>query len=937
MTVGALTPEISYVENGVTLIFAVPFRYLSASALAVSRVVDGVETALAEGADWSATAGPTDAGGALTLTATVAGATLRILRDTSRAQQTDYASGDSFPAESHEKELDRLAMVDQEQDATLADIKMRALLVPIGELAPPVDSLDLADGMVLGIANGRVVPVANDPAAAADGAAAAQAAKSAAQIAAASATDQAAIATAQAGLASTAASAAGVAEANAEAAASLAMTYGGTKGWESWPALAASPAPTAGTLALVFTDTGTHTDPVVGGTVSNSGLFSYSTAPAGYKRIGSTQAALAAASAALANGWARALGEDGTYSEAFLDNTALTTINLTDGAAITYTPTNNATNLQIAQATAARTVLYSTLNLAPVEQRITLRCNVTAAASAGNGAGICFYNSAGDFTAFYYQANGWFRQHSEAGLSNLSLTLDAWAGATVIDYVVDLFADGTARLSVTLNGGKTWHFGGLTSVPLGAIKLVVCDTMTVQFSMTQAAVPAFVSAEINNGILPAATPYEGLLKASKINPPPGLDPAITAEISCHRLDAARAFSNLSLGSRLSIYDPRVSVIYVDVAAGNDVNPGTAALPIKRLSTALNRAVGGKVKILAKGGTYQGLSSFNQTVITAIDQLEVVSSDGAKVISSSHETIAWTLDTGTTYFGTFTNVFYSAFDAATVDANGDYLRLTDAGTLAACRVTVGSYYKTGTTIYVNLGRVVDANVRIYTGVGGGGTGNFYYKKAGGSVYLENVELHGGYYGAYVLADIAAPLTYFRHRGCAFKYALTNGMVTQGRILAIGQESIAAWNTEDGFVYHYYSTPLGIPLGIEVNCIGRSNGWNSTGTNNGSTTHDGGQMVRVNCSYSNNQNRQIHDVNGSLSWMVGCTVSAPRAGAICNYSFGLVGFTASIAYLDGCSSLGTWDLETLGVGSTIYRSGFTSDGANVAGANIVSYVP
>ena len=659
-----------------------------------------------------------------------------------------------------------------------------------------------------------------------------------------------------------------------------------------------------------------------------------------YKNVGgvatSQSLSFPSLSALLVNG-ARAMAATGVYTENFNDNTGPTTINLTDGAGITFTSTNNADDIEIDQATAARTVLYSTLNTATVEQRITLRCDVTAAASAGNGVGICFYGGAGDYSAYYYQANGWFRQHTQAGLSSLSLGLDAWSGATLIEYVVDIFSDGTARLSVMLDGGKTWHFGGLTSVPLSAIKLVVADTMTVNFSMTQGTIPTFVTSEINNGILPASTPYEGLLGALEITPPASLDSAITDEVKVYRFDSTRAFSNLSLGSQLSIYDPHVSVVYVDVSTGNDANPGTAASPIKKLSTALTRCIGGKVKIMANGGTYNNTNGFNQTVVTDIDQLEVVSWDGNPVISTCYETISWTLDTGTTYSGTHTNVFYSAFDAATVDANGDYLRLTDAGSLAACRTTTGSYYKTGTTVYINLGRVPDSDVRIYTGVGGSGTGNFYYKKVGGSVYLEDVEVHGGYYGAYLLAETAGNLSYFRHRRCAFKYALTNGLSTQGRILAVGQESAAAYNTEDGFVYHYYSTPLGIPLCIEVDCTARSNGWNAIGTNNGSTNHDGGHSLRVNGTYTNNQNRQIHDVNGSLTWMAGSAVTAPRAGAASNYSFGLSGYTASIAYLDGCTSSGTYDLETAGTGSTIYTSNFTTNGTNVAGANVLTYTP
>lgn len=64
----------------------------------------------------------------------------------------------------------------------------------------------------------------------------------------------------------------------------------------TWAALAAATDMVAGDRATVTTaDTGTHTDPVAGGTVSNSGIFAYSASPAGWQRIGNTSAADAAA------------------------------------------------------------------------------------------------------------------------------------------------------------------------------------------------------------------------------------------------------------------------------------------------------------------------------------------------------------------------------------------------------------------------------------------------------------------------------------------------------------------------------------------------------------------------------------------------------------------------------------------------------------------
>ena len=68
---------------------------------------------------------------------------------------------------------------------------------------------------------------------------------------------------------------------------SIEAAVAGNMNAETWAILAANP----GTRSLQpgsvpTTDAGTHTDPVVGGTVANSGSFRWSVSPAGWKRIG---------------------------------------------------------------------------------------------------------------------------------------------------------------------------------------------------------------------------------------------------------------------------------------------------------------------------------------------------------------------------------------------------------------------------------------------------------------------------------------------------------------------------------------------------------------------------------------------------------------------------------------------------------------------------
>lgn len=90
------------------------------------------------------------------------------------------------------------------------------------------------------------------------------------------------------------------AQAAAEAASELAQTTAGGTVYATWADLAAATGMTAGDSAVVFEDAGTHTDPVVGGTVANAGIYIYSASPAGWERVADTEAVKAADSAVAA-------------------------------------------------------------------------------------------------------------------------------------------------------------------------------------------------------------------------------------------------------------------------------------------------------------------------------------------------------------------------------------------------------------------------------------------------------------------------------------------------------------------------------------------------------------------------------------------------------------------------------------------------------------
>lgn len=118
MTVSSTTVAVVYSGNGSTTVFSVTFPFYEISVYEISAA--GAITAKSVGTHYTLTGGSGATGTLTMLVAPASGARLVIERATSRLQAVDYSEGDDFSAETNEKALDRLAMVNAEQDAWMA-------------------------------------------------------------------------------------------------------------------------------------------------------------------------------------------------------------------------------------------------------------------------------------------------------------------------------------------------------------------------------------------------------------------------------------------------------------------------------------------------------------------------------------------------------------------------------------------------------------------------------------------------------------------------------------------------------------------------------------------------------------------------------------------------------------------------------------------------
>ena len=115
MTISSEVSRITYAGNGATTVFAIPFYFLADTDVVILSVTAaGVSTTLVLSTNYTLTgAGVLGGGSATLLLAPITGRTIIIYRNVAATQTTDYQPNDPFPAETHERALDKLTMIAQ--------------------------------------------------------------------------------------------------------------------------------------------------------------------------------------------------------------------------------------------------------------------------------------------------------------------------------------------------------------------------------------------------------------------------------------------------------------------------------------------------------------------------------------------------------------------------------------------------------------------------------------------------------------------------------------------------------------------------------------------------------------------------------------------------------------------------------------------------------
>lgn len=131
MTVSSQISQVEYASDGVTVSFPIPFYFLENTHIqVVINDAAGNIYPVVINVDYTVAGAGNQAGGSLLFSvAQPSGRDITIMRSVPATQLTDYQPNDDFPAETHERALDKLTMLVQ-QTFGLLD---RALLRPLGK------------------------------------------------------------------------------------------------------------------------------------------------------------------------------------------------------------------------------------------------------------------------------------------------------------------------------------------------------------------------------------------------------------------------------------------------------------------------------------------------------------------------------------------------------------------------------------------------------------------------------------------------------------------------------------------------------------------------------------------------------------------------------------------------------------------------------------
>lgn len=348
---------------------------------------------------------------------------------------------------------------------------------------------------------------------------------------------------------------------------------------------------------------------------------------------------------------------------------------------------------------------------------------------------------------------------------------------------------------------------------------------------------------------------------------------------------------------------------INSSAYTTFTSGTAIEPLKKIITAWGKADATAIYV-APWNYNRDDSLTTGNPGTSADSLVVLPwmIRRGPIISSmrwNHLGTTWANDNGFPNLWTATrSAVASVRDFRHVSKDGEARIYELAVSATACSLTRGSWYLDSSNL-LHIHTLDDGppgdHIAVFL------TENACTFTTGKTIYFEGIEFHGG--TNCMAATNSGSTGVLLLKDCHFRYAPTgNGLIVQGMEF-YHEGCTAKFCGADGF--NYRTGGGSVASGAEIRSEGSWNGTARTSSGNGSSMHDAGSIIRINCYHHHNSGPNVVDIGpGSKTWNVGVRAESSLAASEAN---------RSNFFVQGASSE-MWNYDCSGSGSPI---AFVSD--------------
>lgn len=254
-------------------------------------------------------------------------------------------------------------------------------------------------------------------------------------------------------------------------------------------------------------------------------------------------------------------------------------------------------------------------------------------------------------------------------------------------------------------------------------------------------------------------------------------------------------------------------------------------------------------------------------------------------------------------------------------DGYLLGYTKQTSVADCQANPGSYYISGSSVYVHThdSRAPDSDVKVCLSV------NNIVQTNEIDLYIEGIIMYGDTPVRYTQtsANTGKSIAYnaaFVHNAQSDCYDMNDVAISRCMNVVVHD------GAHDGFSYHTdnASSHTTRTQALEYNCTAKRFGESGETTRNGSSAHEECKVLRINGTYSDTYGPVIHDVTQARSVNLGVTASNCLTGAADNEDCGFrVADVGSAMWLRDCTTTGPMQYDRVEAGDAAFidLSGFT----------------